>query len=330
MIESKKCCGCKEVKPYAEFCKNIRNKDGLQNYCKICARTYRQQYKAALVKVEVETKQCTTCSQTKHVSEFYNNECIADGYSYLCKSCGNEKKKIYDAVPEHKARNIQVSWERGQMKSAACRIVKVCSQCEICGIDDPNVLTIDHIEPALKKRKRNGNKVKGLHDTGNAHMILTEFFSENTRMLCIRCHTAHTTTQRNPDCTPGKLKRRQYINKKKMESGGCLECWYNNFADCSVFHYDHIEPESKIERISNMVGAWTDEQFWKSIDLELSKCRVLCANCHFIHSRKQDGSYINQQAKLILREEIQEGKWDHLSPLMSKVKTLLATSNFID
>lgn len=60
-IRMKKCAKCKEPKSLLEFYKNRSKKDGLQNYCKSCAKIYQQSetfktYQKRYQKVYQQTK----------------------------------------------------------------------------------------------------------------------------------------------------------------------------------------------------------------------------------------------------------------------------------
>lgn len=77
------------------------------------------------------------------------------------------------------------------------------------------------------------------------------------------------------------------INRKLLaekKANGCEDCGFN--AHPSALDLDHINPETKYVTKSGrrpspgeMIG-YNPEIF----ALELSKCRVLCANCHKIHT----------------------------------------------
>jgi len=41
-IITKRCSKCKQIKPFSEFYKDRRNKDGLQSYCNSCRKAYKQ------------------------------------------------------------------------------------------------------------------------------------------------------------------------------------------------------------------------------------------------------------------------------------------------
>jgi hypothetical protein len=64
----------------------------------------------------------------------------------------------------------------------------------------------------------------------------------------------------------------EFINQYKLENG-CSKCGYNKHHSAIDFH--HIEEKS--ENISRMAK---DSYSIKKISEEMSKCILLCANCH--------------------------------------------------
>lgn len=66
-----------------------------------------------------------------------------------------------------------------------------------------------------------------------------------------------------------------YLSKK-----GCCECGEN---DISVLEFDHINPSEKLADISVMVRSVGLDKLEK----EISKCRVMCCNCHRRYTKKQ-------------------------------------------
>jgi predicted nucleic acid-binding Zn ribbon protein len=77
-----------------------------------------------------------------------------------------------------------------------------------------------------------------------------------------------------------RLKRRNMINNIKLEVG-CSICGYNEHP--AALHFDHIDPSLKSFTISQDV-----KKKWEDIINEINKCRVLCANCHAIHTHKEN------------------------------------------
>jgi hypothetical protein len=88
------------------------------------------------------------------------------------------------------------------------------------------------------------------------------------RPECKNCTKRPTHKDRDPN-----IKRNlQMVNLIKVDSG-CLVCGYNNVASAIEFHHVH----EKYRNITDMVqGANKIERI---LD-EMSKCLILCANCH--------------------------------------------------
>ncbi|MGZ6005366.1 MAG: hypothetical protein ACXWLH_04415 [Candidatus Saccharimonadales bacterium] len=70
--------------------------------------------------------------------------------------------------------------------------------------------------------------------------------------------------------------RRRYLKLKavKLLGGSCTFCGYNKHPGVLDFH--HIDPESKSFGISSRGFS----RSWQSIEAELKKCILVCANCH--------------------------------------------------
>ena len=86
-------------------------------------------------------------------------------------------------------------------------------------------------------------------------------------------------------------KERAYTNEKKKQydkqkrdflawykmTRGCEECGYDDHP--AALTLDHLNPEDK-----KFNPADYGSHSWSDILHEVAKCRVLCANCHNIHS----------------------------------------------
>ena len=80
------------------------------------------------------------------------------------------------------------------------------------------------------------------------------------------------------------VERRRYMRDKYKTLRGCEDCGYNVHS-CAL-QLDHLDPDTKFisksgKRVdpSNMVYQNTTKMFE-----EYLKCRVLCSNCHAIHT----------------------------------------------
>jgi hypothetical protein len=79
---------------------------------------------------------------------------------------------------------------------------------------------------------------------------------------------------------------REIVDMIKVMSS-CEFCGYN--ADPRALQFDHIDPATKyrtksgkLVHLSDMVKG--DRYSIKTILAEIAKCRVLCANCHAVHT----------------------------------------------
>ena len=55
-------------------------------------------------------KQCSTCKETKPVSEYYKKKNNADGYKYRCKSCQSKYAKKYRVNNKEKIRERSIQY----------------------------------------------------------------------------------------------------------------------------------------------------------------------------------------------------------------------------
>lgn len=92
---------------------------------------------------------------------------------------------------------------------------------------------------------------------------------------------------RNPDAMRAaslrkgvQIRRRRYWLHKYKLAKGCCECGYNVHA--AALDFDHIDPKDKrmtiMARLSDSLS---------NLMTEIRKCRVICSNCHRIHTAHQ-------------------------------------------
>lgn len=104
--------------------------------------------------------------------------------------------------------------------------------------------------------------------------------------LCKKCHVL-VTIEREIGIrgyTYLERKKKEYVDNFK--SGGCTSCGFLNEV-LRLFHLDHIDPEFKINHISQMVSS--DKYSLEDVIYECKKTRVLCIHCHTIHTCIQKG-----------------------------------------
>jgi hypothetical protein len=93
--------------------------------------------------------------------------------------------------------------------------------------------------------------------------------------------------------TETRIKSMHYLSKK-----GCHNCGER---DPRKLEYDHKDPATKLRGISRFI---TDGYSWASpiLRAEIRKCRILCANCHRVHTIKQQGYYSHDDVQRTLGE----------------------------
>jgi hypothetical protein len=78
-----------------------------------------------------------------------------------------------------------------------------------------------------------------------------------------------------------KQARQEYLKNLKLELG-CYLCGYNKCSRALVFHHLYGKDDTLTNAVKN---GWA----YKRIDNELSKCVILCQNCHCeVHDRSID------------------------------------------
>lgn len=78
--------------------------------------------------------------------------------------------------------------------------------------------------------------------------------------------------------------RRKYWLDKYKTAKGCTLCGWNKHS--SALDWDHLNSEEKQINVSRSLEAKLTRLFF-----EIRKCRILCANCHRIHSAEENVYY---------------------------------------
>lgn len=89
------------------------------------------------------------------------------------------------------------------------------------------------------------------------------------------------------DTSPTKYKSTQNYQKARREKldqikldAGCTRCGYKEHP--AALHFDHRDHTTKAFNISQ-----DPKRSWESIEKEIAKCDVLCANCHSVRTHEQ-------------------------------------------
>lgn len=86
-------------------------------------------------------------------------------------------------------------------------------------------------------------------------------------------------------CIECETHKRLDFNARKLEflqnSNGCVDC---GETDPIVLEFDHTDPETKTREVSPI-------RTWDTFLVEVSKCDIVCANCHKRRTAKLQGWY---------------------------------------
>ncbi len=85
--------------------------------------------------------------------------------------------------------------------------------------------------------------------------------------------------------------RNQEFIFQYLKNNSCVDC---EFSDPRALEFDHTDPSTKLYNIADMTRGFS----LKTIQAEIDKCEVRCANCHNIKTAIQRNYYTNR-----LREE---------------------------
>jgi 5-methylcytosine-specific restriction endonuclease McrA len=109
---------------------------------------------------------------------------------------------------------------------------------------------------------------------------------------CLNCDKRFIPMKSNHVCCSAQCSQRHQKNKLKfkktefiyeiLKNASCRAC---GIRDIEVLEFDHINPKTKIDNISNMMI----KRVYKVEDVlrEVKKCQILCANCHRKKTHKE-------------------------------------------
>jgi hypothetical protein len=291
-MTTKSCTGCRVEKDIEEFSVNKnRGKYRRCSRCKDCQRasvrkSARKRAERANIVIPKE-KSCNRCQKTLSCENFYSNKYRPDGLYSKCKECCRYKHRNQEVIKERSRKRQQIIWDKRD---------ELGGKCMKCGESDPNVLELDHIHCNDKNFDINPN--------ANLEKLKEEL--NKVQILCTYCHRIKSfydmkVKLSKPDCDilapyekEKRLRNKEYVNKRKLEIGGCQICSrvidLDEPASFSAFDFDHLDRKTKVASVSRLSAGGRSIL---KIEEEIAKCRLLCAPCHKKHSREQLGEIIH-------------------------------------
>lgn len=184
------CATCKEAKPFAEFDKNSRTMDGLDNRCKSCKVQGAKPNKCADCGIPVAGTRCRSC--TMKANQMKGSLPIGDKPMTVAE----RQKRWYSKNPQkasQKRRKATLAQYNLTPQGFQDILNKQGGKCAICGSNNPNHWSgrfhVDHC-----------------HDTGMVRGL-----------LCASCNTGIGLLQENPEILKNAI---DYLLRSSVKTRG--------------------------------------------------------------------------------------------------------------
>jgi hypothetical protein len=230
-------------------------------------------------------KRCAkaSCNQVLPLSHFQSTVNRRTKLTTWCEKCRAIQKKTQEnpTTKKGKCKAWWINWKQ----------TNPCVKCEEEGENciyprDWRLIQADHIEPKAERKKRTGEEGHRLGDykwwawNGGVEGMQEE--AKKCQALCIFHHKIKTKEERKEQTRRDKIEKREIMNEKKRERGGCLKCERACGEGVEhLFDLDHRDENNKTIEVSELVDkSW--DYFKSQFPLELAKCDLLCCGCHWI------------------------------------------------
>lgn len=151
--------------------------------------------------------------------------------------------------------------------------------CLKCNEQFSNRVIINGQEKIINKRKYCLKcSPFGMRNTRRLHLPIR---NENSKKQCPICGREFKWTKNNVCSTCRTFDRREKQRTKAIDfcGGKCSIC---KITDYDVLTFHHRNPN---EKSFNLCQSW--QKKWKTLQDELEKCDLMCANCHMKFHRKE-------------------------------------------
>lgn len=233
--------------------------------------------------MDIVLKTCAKCALPKPLEQFVKDNRRPDGHGYRCLVCAALSKVEHSSTPGAKAKkavvdrqyradnHCKIALQKAQRRQDGMNIINSYKDkpCQDCNILYPTYcMELDHVS---------GDKVLNVSSMKLMSRIKLVAEIGKCEVVCAICHRIRTANRRPTSKDKRLLAHRAMINDYKSKPCcDCHKCYLSVAMDL-----DHVVGEKLLE-ISNM-GHYPR---WKVIE-ELSKCEVVCANCHRIRTESR-------------------------------------------
>jgi len=291
--QEQKCNFCGEWKSFNKFTSNKNKYYGIEVKCKKCRNNgvVIRKNNSREYNVEKQIQKCIVCNEWKSFSDFHKLKNSVLGIRGKCKECRkseNGNRKDYYKERYKKNRKEVLAYTKGRYKDPEIKnkvlnyqkkrrderrdIVhnfKHGKKCK-CGFDYWQILEFHH-----KNKSDKIDKIANIMNRGTIKALREEM--DKCILICPNCHRKFHSEEiviKENVCQITKYRRehKKWFNNIKSKVG----CKYCGERDPSILDCHHID-ETKEHNLHKMVHERMSKN--KILD-ELSKCVVLCANCH--------------------------------------------------
>ncbi len=220
------------------------------------------------------SKLCPKCDSHLSLEEFSKRTRSKDGLCLWCRRCSAEYIKQYylerkkSIIARHVANRRKIGDEIDKIKSSGA-----CLDCGVSHPTEPYLMEFDHLRD--KKENVSWAVLRGW----SLSSVMEEI--AKCELVCVMCHRFRTWKRipdvRSINCkaeNQKKMRRRKKELVDRRKRNPCTICG-GSFEPCQM-DFDHIDPETKLSKVSDMLRGYTTKQ----IEEEMDRCQLLCAQCH--------------------------------------------------
>jgi hypothetical protein len=217
-------------------------------------------------------KICSSCGEERDAEKDFSWRYRDRGIRQLrCKYCQSEMGKLHYQNNKH-TYNERTRVSKAQaLTENRSHISSYLSAhpCVDCGQSDTQLLEFDHVK---------GQKSRDISDlfTWGFNWSTIDAEIAKCEVRCANCHRIKTIEQGRSwrSTQPAKQPAKSYqMVRIYLSTHSCVDC---GNPDIRVLEFDHIHGR-KIDEISHLLSQGYG---WSTIEAEIAKCEVRCANCH--------------------------------------------------
>lgn len=228
---------------------------------------------------------CRRCQRTLPLEAFNRYK---DGYQWWCRECFKtyfrERGKLH-ITQVNASRDLR----RDRAHAHVLEYLRTRA-CADCGEADPVILEFDHV--AEKTRE------VGVLVGRSTRIDLINAEIANCEVVCCNCHRRRTYLRRGTTRRPESAQRitdwrvRRHLEwvYNVLGRSKCEDC---GVADPLVLEFDHLG----LKRKNVMTMVW-EGYCMETIEHEMSKCEIRCANCHRRKTLAERNSFRHRAAKM--------------------------------